>query len=117
MVGRFGLTNVSPVVGSTVSGEFPARAVVGERLPVTATVFREGHDAVGASVVLRDAAGRKVATVRMAPGAPGTDQWHADIVLDRQGPWSFAVEAWSDTCSTWHHDVTVKIEAGPGAED
>jgi starch synthase (maltosyl-transferring) len=104
-------------VGSTVSGEFPARAVVGEPLPVAATVFREGHDAIGASVLVRDAAGRKVSTTRMIPGAPGTDRWHADIVFDTPGNWTFTVEAWSDPFSTWHHSVTVKIDAGQGSQD
>ena len=117
MVGRFGLTQVSPVVGSTVTGEFPARGVVGERIPVSAVVFREGHDAIGANVVVRDAAGKKVAAVRMEPGAAGTDRMHADIVFDEPGPASFSVEAWSDPLATWHHAVTVKIEAGQGSED
>jgi starch synthase (maltosyl-transferring) len=117
VVGRFGLTDIQPVVGSTALGEFPARAVVGEPLPVSATVFREGHDAVAASVVLRDSAGRKAAVVRMRPGAVGTDRWHADIVADRPGAWTFAVEAWSDPMATWHHAVTAKIEAGQGSDD
>ena len=38
-------------------------------------------------------------------------------MLDRPGQWSFAIEAWSDPMSTWHHAVTTKIEAGQGAED
>jgi len=46
VVGRIGLTDVTPVVGSTVSPEFPARAVAGEPVPLSAVVFREGHDAV-----------------------------------------------------------------------
>ncbi len=117
VVGRFGLSNVSPVVGSTVTAEFPARAAVGEAIPVSATVFREGHDAVGASVVVRDAAAKKASVVRMEPGAPGTDRWHATITLDTPGPASFAVEAWGDPFSTWHHAVTVKIEAGQGSDD
>jgi starch synthase (maltosyl-transferring) len=117
VVGRFGLSNVDPVVGSTVSGEFPARAVVGEPIPISATVFREGHDAVAASVVLRDAPGRKVSVVRMAPGLPGTDRWHADVVVDRPGAWTFAIEVWGDPYTTWQHAVTVKIEAGQGSED
>jgi starch synthase (maltosyl-transferring) len=117
VVGRFGLTNVAPVVGSTVSAEFPARAVVGEPIPITATVFREGHDAVAASVVLRDRAGRKAAVVRMRPGTAGTDQWHAEVIASAQGAWSFAVEAWSDPMATWKHAITAKIEAGQGAED
>jgi starch synthase (maltosyl-transferring) len=40
---------VGPVVDC---GRFRAKAVVGEPVPVTATVFREGHDAVAATAVL-----------------------------------------------------------------
>ena len=117
MVGRFGLSQVSPVVGSTALAEFPARAVVDEPVPVSAVVFREGHDAVAASVVLRDPAGRKAGTVRMTPGALGTDRWHAVVRADRAGLWSFSIEAWSDPMSTWRHAVTAKIDAGQGADD
>jgi starch synthase (maltosyl-transferring) len=114
MVGRLGLTAVSPTVNS---GEHPARAVVGEQVPVSAAVFREGHDAVAANVSVRGPAGAKVPFIRMTPGAAGTDRWHATIVPDRPGLWTFVVEAWSDPFSTWQHTVTVKIEAGQGAED
>jgi starch synthase (maltosyl-transferring) len=117
VVGRLGLTDVTPVVGSTATAQFPARAVVGEPITISATVFREGHDAVAASVVLRDAAGRKASVVRMRPAGGGTDRWHADVVADRPGQWSFAVEAWSDPMATWHHAVTAKIEAGQGRDD
>ncbi len=114
MVGRLGLTAVTPVVDG---GEFPARAVVGEQVPVSAVVFREGHDAVGASVSARAPDGRRMPFVRMSPGAAGMDRWHATVVPDQEGLWTFVVEAWSDPFSTWHHAVTVKIEAGQGAED
>jgi starch synthase (maltosyl-transferring) len=117
VVGRFGLANVTPVVGSTTTPEFPARLVVGEPIAIGATVFREGHNAVGANVVLRDAAGRKTAVTRMRPGTPGTDRWHAEVTADSPGPWSFAVEAWSDPMATWHHAVTAKIDAGQGSDD
>jgi starch synthase (maltosyl-transferring) len=53
----------------------------------------------------------------MVPGAPGTDRWHADLVPDAAGVWTFQVEAWSDPMATWRHAVTVKIEAGQGSED
>ena len=36
---------------------------------------------------------------------------------DREGRWTFRVEAWSDPLATWHHAVEVKVEAGQGAED
>ena len=117
VVGRFAISDVSPVVGSTTTGEFPAKAVVGEHVPVSAAVFREGHDAVGASVVVRDPTGRKVSTVTMTPGAPGTDRWHASVVPDHAGLWTFAIEAWSDPMRTWEHSVTAKLDAGQGAAD
>jgi starch synthase (maltosyl-transferring) len=117
VVGRIGLSDVTPVVGSTVSAEFPARAVVGEPVPISAVVFREGHDAVGANVVLRAPDKRTAKSLRMTPGAPGTDRWHASAVPDRPGQWTFIIEAWSDPFATWHHAVTVKVEAGQGAED
>jgi starch synthase (maltosyl-transferring) len=117
VVGRLGLTDVSPVVGSTALGEFPARGVVGEAIAVSATVFREGHDAVAATVVLRDPSGRKAAQRRMSPGVAGTDRWHTTVVADRHGMWTFAVEAWSDPMATWRHAVTAKIDAGQGSAD
>jgi starch synthase (maltosyl-transferring) len=117
VVGRLGITDVSPVVGSTVAGEYPARAVVGEHVPITAVVFGDGHDAVGASVVLRNPAGHKAGLVHMTPGAPGTDRWHATVVADTPGLWTFAVEAWRDPISTWRHAVGAKLDAGQDAAD
>ena len=51
MVGRIPITNVMPLVDL---GRQSAKATVGEPFPVTATVFREGHDRLGAEVVLTD---------------------------------------------------------------
>ena len=45
MVGRIPVFDVTPVVEH---GRFPAKAVVGEAFAVTALVFREGHDQLGA---------------------------------------------------------------------
>lgn len=50
MAGRFGTDVVQPVVSG---GRYPAKAVVGEVVPVRATVWREGHDAVAATLVAR----------------------------------------------------------------
>ncbi|HEX9335974.1 MAG TPA: maltotransferase domain-containing protein, partial [Pseudonocardiaceae bacterium] len=41
MTGRLGIDDVIPSVGC---GRWPAKAVVGEHLPVSATVWRDGHD-------------------------------------------------------------------------
>jgi len=117
VTGRLGITDVSPVVSC---GRYPARAVVGEHLPVAATVFREGHDAVAANVAWRGPDGSQGPAgplLRMVPGVPGTDRWHATVVPTDEGAWTFAIEAWGDPVATWRHKVEVKIDAGQGPED
>ena len=54
MVGRIPVMDVSPVVEC---GRYPAKAAVGEPFPVSAPIFREGHDALNADVVLTDPTG------------------------------------------------------------
>ncbi|WP_104523212.1 alpha-1,4-glucan--maltose-1-phosphate maltosyltransferase [Blastococcus atacamensis] len=112
---RLGITDVAPVVSC---GTFSARAVVGEHLPITATVFREGHDAVAANVVWSPPGDDGTPPfLRMAKLPPEPDRWLTTVVPDREGLWTFRVEAWSDPLETWKHAVEVKVEAGQGAED
>jgi starch synthase (maltosyl-transferring) len=113
MVGRIAVTAISPTVSC---GQYPARAVTGESVVVSATVFREGHDAVAADVVVKSPDGRKQPFLPMTPGAPGTDRWHADLHIPddpaAEGVWTFTVEGWSDPLGTWWHDAPLKINAG-----
>src|SRR3954454_10465912 len=110
---RLGITDVAPVVSC---GSFSARAVVGEHLPITATVFREGHDAVAANLVWRSPGQEGTPPLRrMVRYGDEPDRWLTTVVPDREGRWTFVVEAWSDPLATWHHAVEVKIAAGQGA--
>ncbi|MFE7134683.1 alpha-1,4-glucan--maltose-1-phosphate maltosyltransferase [Streptomyces sp. NPDC057638] len=109
MIGRIPVLDVRPRVDC---GRRPAKAVVGETFQVTATVFREGHEAVAANVALRDPQGRPGPWIPMRELAPGTDRWGAEITPDAEGRWSFAVEAWSDPVAGWAREATVKIPAG-----
>ncbi|BCJ57455.1 alpha-1,4-glucan--maltose-1-phosphate maltosyltransferase [Micromonospora endophytica] len=114
MSGRFPIEDVSPAVAC---GRYPARAVVGELVPVSATAYREGHDALGCNVVWLGPDGRARPFTRMRPGEPGKDRWHAIITPDAVGEWIFTVEAFSDPYLTWHNAVTKKIAAGQGAAE
>ncbi|WP_208106331.1 alpha-1,4-glucan--maltose-1-phosphate maltosyltransferase [Streptomyces sp. GC420] len=109
MIGRIPVLDVRPLVDC---GNRPAKAVVGETFQVSATVFREGHDAVAANVVLRDPTGRQGPWTPMRELAPGTDRWGADVTPDAEGTWTYAVEAWSNPIATWRHHAQIKIPAG-----
>jgi starch synthase (maltosyl-transferring) len=104
---------VAPVVDL---GRYPAKAVVGELFEVTALVFREGHDALNADVVLTDPDGRRRPSVRMTKDAQEPDLWRAEVSADRVGAWTFAVEGWSDPIATWRHAAGIKIPAGMDVE-
>ena len=100
--GRIPITDVRPSISC---GTYPSRAVVGEDLTVSATVFREGHDAVAANVAVTRPDGTALAFTRLVPGAPGTDRWSAEVALDAEGMWTWVVEAWDDPLGTWWHDA------------
>ena len=104
--GRFGITEVSPVIHH---GQYPAKAVVDEAFPVRATVFREGHDAVGATVVLTNADGEETRFDMTQILPIGLDRWEAWVRPDALGEWTFRVEAYSDDWHTWRHHADVKL--------
>ncbi|PWJ08308.1 alpha-1,4-glucan--maltose-1-phosphate maltosyltransferase [Streptomyces sp. NWU49] len=108
-VGRIPVRDVRPSVDC---GRRPAKAVVGETFEVTATVFREGHDAVAANVVLRDPEGRPGPFTPMRELAPGTDRWGAEVTAGAPGLWTYTVEGWGDPITTWRRTATIKVPAG-----
>ncbi|MGI8948530.1 MAG: alpha-1,4-glucan--maltose-1-phosphate maltosyltransferase [Ornithinimicrobium sp.] len=111
-IGRIPVQDVRPSVDG---GARPTKSVVGETFDVTATVFREGHDAVNATVVLTDPDGSEQ-QVPMTLRSAGLDHWSAQVSADRTGTWHYRVEGWSDPYGTWHHDATIKVEAGVDVE-
>jgi len=113
MVGRIPILDVHPLVDH---GRHPAKATIGEPFPVRATVFREGHDRLGAEVVATGPDGVRRPPVRMRELTPGTDRYEAWFAPDTEGAWTFEVQSWSDPLGTWLHDAPIKINAGVDVE-
>jgi len=109
MVGRIPVMDVMPVVDL---GRQPAKATVGEPLPVSARVFREGHDKLGAEVVLTGPDGVRRDPVRMTKAGDVPDRYEAWVTPDAPGAWTFEIQAWSDPVGTWQHAAGLKIPAG-----
>ncbi|MFA1556910.1 maltotransferase domain-containing protein, partial [Actinomadura chokoriensis] len=112
-LGRIPILDVAPVVGC---GRWPAKAVVGETVEVSATVFREGHEMLGAAVVLRTPEGEELPGQPMAEVGVGADRWAAQVTPTRMGSWSFRVEAWGDPIAHWWHDAQIKVPRGQDVE-
>ncbi len=111
--GRIPIGKVSPVIEH---GAYPAKAVLGESLPISARIHREGHDAVGATVVLTDPTGteRRIDMAQIWP--QGLDIWQVWVRPDQLGDWTFRIEAWSNDWGTWHHNADVKLAAAMDLE-
>ncbi len=113
MIGRIPILDVQPTVHCA---SYPAKAVPGEEFQVSATVFREGHEMLGAGVVLVDPGGVTLPLVPMRELAEGTDRYGADVKATGEGLWHFVVEAWGDPLARWRHDAAIKIPLGQDTE-
>jgi starch synthase (maltosyl-transferring) len=106
VLGRITIDSLSP---ATPSRTFPTKAIVGERVTVSADIFRDGHDLLGARLrwrhVGRDDQGRW-STAPMEDR--GNDRWEAVISPTLIGRHEIVVEAWRDRFATWRHDVEIK---------
>jgi starch synthase (maltosyl-transferring) len=114
MTGRLWISEITP---RPECGTFPAKAVVGELVPIGAVAFREGRDAIGCQVRWHGPDGKERPLARMAPAGSGTDRWHATIHPDATGTWTFTVQAFADPYLTWRDAITKKMEAGQGAKE
>ncbi|MGN6252145.1 MAG: alpha-1,4-glucan--maltose-1-phosphate maltosyltransferase [Marmoricola sp.] len=110
---RIPVMDVQPVVEH---GRYPAKAALGEPFDVTALVFREGHDLLGADVVLTDPTGADRPPLRMHDVPDDVSRMAATVVPDVEGAWTYRVQSWSDPLATWIHDTAVKVRAGVDVE-
>jgi starch synthase (maltosyl-transferring) len=107
-LGRIPLRQLSPQQPENL---WAAKAFVGEVVPFQATVFKEGHDAIGVDLLLTDPAGMQ-SVHRMSELGEGTDRWQVEVLLDSPGDWSWSVQAWQDEWATWLHVAEIKVPAG-----
>lgn len=107
-VGRIPIVGVGPALEQ---GRWPARAVVGEAVPIWATIFREGHDAEGATVVVTRPDGKREA-LPMPCVDWGNSRYEVAWIPTIEGPHTFRVEAWSDPYTSWAQAAEVKVKAG-----
>ncbi len=111
--GRFPIMDVAPAVES---GRRPAKAAVGESIPVSATVIREGHDALAVELIPVRPDGSHAVPIRMVDQGQSSDRWLAHIRPDEPGMWTFIISAWSDPYMTWVHRAEIKVPAGVDVE-
>src|SRR5436190_2956288 len=104
---RIQIQDVWPLVDC---GRYAAKRTVGDTVDVWATIFRDGHEVLAASVRYRPAGERRW---RQAPmRLYGNDRWTGSFEVDACGRWVYTIEAWVDRKATWTGELRRKVEAG-----
>jgi starch synthase (maltosyl-transferring) len=104
---RVVIENVQPEIDL---GRAAAKRVIGDRVTVSADIFSDGHELLGAEVLFRPAGEEQDRRVSMR--LIENDRWSGEFDVDSIGAWSFTVVAWRDPYRTWAVDTNKKIAAG-----
>ena len=83
--------------------------MLGDTVAVTAAIFGDGHDHIGARLLYRR---NDQKAWSYAPFSPlGNDLWQAEFQADTPGAWTFTVQGWVDHFDTWTHDLQKRVDA------
>jgi starch synthase (maltosyl-transferring) len=104
---RIQIQRVTPQVDC---GRYAVKRTVGELVEVTANVFRDGHELLGAAVRYKRAAATRWLEAPLT--SLGNDAWAGSFAVDRAGTWCFRVEAWVDRVGSFQQELRRKVEAG-----
>jgi starch synthase (maltosyl-transferring) len=91
-------------------GRYAVKAIVGDRVGISATIIRDGHEVLGAAVRFKPPGATRWQESPLRP--VGNDRFEAELVPDACGRWSYRIEAWVDRVASYRWEVRRKVEAG-----
>ena len=103
---RIQIQNVGPQVDC---GRYPVKRTMGDRVELTADIFKDGHDQLRAVVRFRREGTRK--WLERPLEFLGNDRWRGDFEVAELGHWQYTVEAWVDPYATFVDELDRKIAA------
>ena len=104
---RIQIHEVSPQVDC---GRYPVKRTVGDLVAVTARIFRDGHETLGATIRHKGPDATRWTETPLEP--LGNDVWAGSFEVDRPGLWSFRIEAWVDRVASFQEELRRKVSAG-----
>ena len=101
------IENVQPIVDG---GRYPLKREVGDRIDITADIFREGHELISAVIQYRQRGDEGWSESPLT--LVDNDEWAGSITVDVNGAAEFQVFAWPDHFESWRHEIEKKVGAG-----
>ena len=93
-------------------GRYPVKRSVGDEVEVWATIFRDGHELLGAAIRYRAPGSSQWEEIEMRKVEEQPDRLTGSFHVDRCGRWEFTIEAWVDRFESWRDELRRKVEAG-----
>jgi starch synthase (maltosyl-transferring) len=103
---RIQIQRVTPQVDCR---RYPVKRTEGDRVDVTAVVFRDGHEQLGASIRYKPPGATRWQESPLE--ALGNDFWAGSFRVDRPGSWCFRIEAWVDRVASFQEELRRKVDA------
>jgi starch synthase (maltosyl-transferring) len=91
-------------------GRYAVKRTTGDHVDVAATIFRDGHDVLGASVRFKPPGATRWQESLLTP--LGNDEWSGSFTVDRPGTWCYRIEAWVDRVVSFQDELRRKVDAG-----
>jgi starch synthase (maltosyl-transferring) len=104
---RIQIQEVTPQIDC---GRYPVKRTAGESVAVTARIFRDGHETLGAAIRQRSPRSSSWTETPLEP--LGNDVWGGSFEVDRPGLWCFRIEAWVDRVASFQEELRRKVAAG-----
>jgi len=103
---RVVIENVEPKVDG---GRYSIKRTIGEKVRVSADIFADGQDRLGAMLLYRftEEEGWREAEMRLVVN----DRWEGEFMTERLGRYFYTVLAWVDAFRTWSADFAKRMEA------
>src|SRR3954464_11265033 len=107
---RIRIAKPAPVLDN---GRDAVKRTVGDRVAVSADIFRDGHEKLKAVVKYKAPGGKRwLETPMHALDPPGNGVRGAgEFTVETTGTWQFTIEAWTDRWATWHDELRRKVAA------
>lgn len=98
---------VESVVPELEGGRFYIKAVLQEVIQIEADIFCDGHDKTAARLLYKHESEKKWSEVPMR--FTDNDRWGGEFAADKEGFYSYTIEAWVDHLASWEHEIKLKI--------
>jgi starch synthase (maltosyl-transferring) len=101
---------IESVLPEIDGGRFPITRTPGEMVTVSADIFADGHDVIGAALQYRRASDGNWQYEPMQ--LITNDRWEAQFRAGVVGIYFYSVQGWVDSFKTWARDLGKKADAG-----